>query len=479
MEADIAVASEDGPPRDRTRRRRSRPLPAASAAGRRAANLRPSDYLLLGAPVLMFNIAHLFGGAAEPTSALWFTAIIALLLPATVLLGERRDELELIWPGRTMVGLFLLVLAVAIWTLVAPARGASTPWAAINGSGAITLDKSSTTVEIVKLCALASVFCLGCFEGVRKRRVTGAVRVIIAVGAAWAAVGAVVLLAGSTGVLGDLHLSSGGRLTGGFMSANSAATVYGVLLVLSVASLARATRNFRLGRTPRRTFALGAAVLCILLFTTCLLSTASRMGVAATLIAVVVLLLWETLSRKEKPSRRLILLALAGATAAVLAIGGADALWTRLESVDSDAATRGVIFSVHWNAFLQSPLFGHGLGSFSAINAQQMTPENFGALRTIGATHNVYIQWLEEAGVLGALPMFALIALIIATATRRSSLQDTGATLQRGLIAANLVLLIHGTTDYAIQVPSIAAFWAYLLGLQFAYGKARTGKSSA
>jgi O-antigen ligase len=138
-----------------------------------------------------------------------------------------------------------------------------------------------------------------------------------------------------------------------------------------------------------------------------------------------------------------------------------------------------VIFSVHWNAFLQSPLFGHGLGSFSAINAQQMTPENFGALRTIGATHNVYIQWLEEAGVLGALPMFALIALIIATATRRSSLQDTGATLQRGLIAANLVLLIHGTTDYAIQVPSIAAFWAYLLGLQFAYGKARTGKSSA
>ena len=429
---------------------------------------------MLGAPVLVFSLAHLFGGAAEPTAALWFTAIVSLLLPAAVLFGERRDELRLIWPGRTLVGLFLLVLTVAIWTILGPARGTSTPWAAINGSGAITLDKSSTTVEIVKLCALAGVFCLGCFEGVRKRRVTGAVRVIIAIGAAWAAVGAVMMLGGFTDVLSALNLSSGGRLTGGFMSANSAATVYGVLLVLSVASLARATRNFRLGRTPRRMLALSVALFCILLFTTCLLSTASRMGVAATAVAVVVFLLWETLSRKERPSRRLILLVLAGATAAALGIGGADALWTRLESVDSDAATRGVIFSVHWNAFLQSPLFGHGLGSFSAINAQQMTPENFGALRTIGATHNVYIQWLEEAGVLGALPMFALIALVIGTAVRRSSLQDTGATLQRGLIAANLVLLIHGATDYAIQVPSIAAFWAYLLGLQFAYGKARS-----
>jgi O-antigen ligase len=476
MKAELAVVSDDGASGKPRRRRRSRP--AAIAPNRQPVDLGLSDYVLLGVPVLVFTFAHLFGGAAEPTTALWFTAIIALLLPAAVFFGERRSEVSLIWPGQLAAILFLLVILVAIWTLVAPAGGASTPWAAINGPGAITWDKSSTTIEIVKLCALASLFGLGCFDGVRRRRVTAALRVILVLGAAWAAVGVIVMLGGFSDVLTGLHFNYGGRLSGGFLSANSAATVYGVLLVLCVAMLARAVRNLRLGRSPQRTLALAAAIGGVLLFTTCLLSTASRMGVTATAIAVAAFLIWESLSRKEIPSRRLILLTLAGAAVAALVIGGADTLWTRLESVDSDSATRNVIFSVHWNAFLQSPLFGHGLGSFSAINAQQMTPENFSALRTIGATHNVYIQWLEEAGVLGALPMFALIALIISTAIRRAALQDTSATLQRGLIAASLVLLIHGTTDYAIQVPSIAAFWAYLLGLQFTYGKARAGKTS-
>lgn len=471
VDSDVPSASAGS----RRRRRRS----ASIQRGGHGSNLKPLDYPAIAAPALVFTLAHFFGGAAEPTAALWFAALVALLLPATILLSDRNGELPLMWPGRVAAGLFGMVLMVAIWTLVAPARGTFTPWANLSGPGAITWDKSSTLIEIAKLCALAGVFGLGSFHGVRKRTFVGAMRLILGLGAAWAAGGLLLVLCGLPLGWGDLHLTTGGRLTGGFQSANSAASVYGLLLVLSVSSLGRAFRNLRTGRTPKRDFAAAVALGCVLLFTTCLLLTASRMGVAATAVAIVAFLVWETLSRKEKPSRRLILLALVGATAAVLSIGGADLLWARLERVDSDAATRGVIFSVHWNAFLQSPLFGHGLGSFSAINAQQMTPENYGALRTIGAAHNVYIQWLEEAGLFGALPMFALIALIIAKAVRRSALLDTGATLQRGLIAANLVLLIHGTTDYAIQVPSIAAFWAYLLGLQFAYGKARAGKRSA
>jgi O-antigen ligase len=197
------------------------------------------------------------------------------------------------------------------------------------------------------------------------------------------------------------------------------------------------------------------------------------MGVVATALAVIFFLAWEALSRKKRPSNRTISLTVLGIAVAMVGIAGADTLWARLDTVDADAANRGIIFAAHWRAFLESPIFGHGLGSFTAINNQQMTPENYGALRTIRSTHNVYIQWLEEAGLLGAVPMFALIALIITRAVRRSGRLNTGATIQRGLIAANLVILAHGMTDYALQVPSIAAFWAYLLGLQFAYGKGR------
>ena len=35
------------------------------------------------------------------------------------------------------------------------------------------------------------------------------------------------------------------------------------------------------------------------------------------------------------------------------------------------------------------------------------------------------------------------------------------------LIAANLAVLVHGVTDFALQTPSVALMWSYLLGLQF------------
>ena len=469
MDADPVVGGDVRPPLARPRRRRGRRFSNRPGSIRSVSRLGVADYLLLGCPMALFSLAHLLGGAAQPAAALWFTASIALLLPTMVLLEGRKAELSLIWPGRVLVVLFAVVLGMAIWTLLAPASGALALGTAVRGQGAITFDKSATLVEIIKLCGLAGVFSLGCFEGIRTRRVTGGIRVTLAVGAIWAIVGVVTMIVG-------LQARQDGRLTGGFMSANSGAAVYGMLLVLSVAALARASRSLRLGRTSRRKIALGASLFCVALFTACLLSTASRMGVAATTLAVVVFLFWEALSRKERPSRRTIGLALAGSVLALIGVACADTLWARLDTVDADAANRGVIFTAHWRAFLESPLFGHGLGSFSAVNAQQMTPENYGALRSIRATHNVYIQWLEEAGILGALPMFGIIALVIGVAVRRSSDQATGATIQRGLIAANLVILVHGATDYALQVPSIAAFWAYLLGLQFAYGKGRAAR---
>jgi hypothetical protein len=36
-----------------------------------------------------------------------------------------------------------------------------------------------------------------------------------------------------------------------------------------------------------------------------------------------------------------------------------------------------------------------------------------------------------------------------------------------GLLAVDAVVLIHGATDFGLEVPSVAAFWAWLLGLQF------------
>jgi len=47
--------------------------------------------------------------------------------------------------------------------------------------------------------------------------------------------------------------------------------------------------------------------------------------------------------------------------------------------------------------------------------------------------------------------------------------------LLAALIAADAIFLLHGATDFGLEAPSMAALWAWLLGLQFslAQGSAR------
>jgi O-antigen ligase len=191
-------------------------------------------------------------------------------------------------------------------------------------------------------------------------------------------------------------------------------------------------------------------------------------------VSIVLLLAWDLASqRKIRLTVRSRDLVLATAALAIVAVASVPT-WTRVDELDSDATIRGQIFSTHWGAFLASPVFGHGLGSFNDINGQALTTDNYAVLWSIRAAHNVYIQWLEEAGVAGALPMFALVAAIMLISVFHVAKMRSGQTLARGLVASSVVVLLHGVTDYALQVPSIAAFWAFLLGLQFAFTQWRS-----
>jgi O-antigen ligase len=168
-------------------------------------------------------------------------------------------------------------------------------------------------------------------------------------------------------------------------------------------------------------------------------------------------------------------LAAAGVAAVVvllLALNGNQLFLDRFAAAAEAGGDRAVLVQTHWQAFLRSPLTGYGLGSFPELNNQVMTPQTFPALAATTQLHNVYLQWLVEAGLLGALPMFAAVALVLWTAGRRGLQRRSGRTLVAGLLAADVVVLLHGLTDFSLQIPSIAALWALLLGLQFAWAQA-------
>ena len=411
-------------------------------------------------------LAHLAFGANQTTAALWLTVALGGSL-AACLIGPWRRGVYDIGPLAPLVILFIAVLGVGVWSLTSLAPGGTHPlwaWAEIS-SASTTIDRSATLLELVKLCGLAAIFLTGALHGVRKDRGQVTIEAIVWTGGVYAAISLLTFLSGA-------QIAQGGRLSGGFLSFNNGATVFGVLTVLGLAVFLRAwRRKAGLGLTARLT-AVAAPLACFALTAICLLLTASRMGGASTLLGVAVLLAWEAIGSSGKRlgivAAAVLLLGLAG----TLVLGGNDLLLTRIDNVGSDLATRGQIFSAHWDAFLASPLLGYGLGSFDALNLQIITAENAEALWSIRATHNVYLQWLEEAGLLGTLPMFGMILIILGFAVARATGKRIR-TVQQGLVCANLVVIAHGFTDYALQTPSIAAFWAFLLGIQFAFGQER------
>ncbi len=416
-------------------------------------------------PVVL-TLAHLFFGANQAAASAWLTAGLGLMLVAAMLspVGRSVPSLTgLILPG----SLFATVLAAALWSLTPWGPGGPHPvwaWAGIE-PGALTIDREATRLEIVKLLGLACAFAVGALQAARLRRARVAVELIVWIGAVYAMVSLISFLTGT-------QIAAGDRLTGGFLSANSGGTVFGLLIVLSLALLLREWRRGETRDIPSRITAAAGPIAATALATVCLLLTASRMALAATLVASAVLLAWSLLASGRGRKGGL----LAGAlimlvVAAVLIAGGNDLLWTRLANDDPTFGGRADLFAAHWKAFTASPLTGWGLGTFDAVNLQIMTVDTAPSLWTIRAAHNVYLQWLEEAGLIGAVPMFALIGVLLLGSVTRARRRGPGQSLLTGLVCSNLVILIHGLTDFALQVPSIAAFWSYLLGLQFAFSR--------
>ncbi len=148
----------------------------------------------------------------------------------------------------------------------------------------------------------------------------------------------------------------------------------------------------------------------------------------------------------------------------MLAFATDRAVLSRLADTSLDAADRWTIWSAYGSAFLQSPLYGFGLGSAPVLAKMAVTPDTYDAMWNIRAVHNVYLQWLVEGGIIGAVLMFATLACLLAVAVKgatRGAFQSLAP-----FLAVDLVFLLQGLVDYPLQIPSVAMMWALLLGLQ-------------
>jgi O-antigen ligase len=274
------------------------------------------------------------------------------------------------------------------------------------------------------------------------------------------------------------------RLGGSFLSSNTAATLFSCLSVMSLLALMRPfTRSRRPGerRRPEELTALWPQALLLVLALSCLLMTVSRGGlisfVAATLVSISCLA-WIKSSQRSLTGGFVAVVGLLLFASAVVFLISGERTAARIIQTDPLNNDRLEVFAAFWPTFKASPWLGYGLGAFSSINFLSITAKSAMALGVIGAAHNVYLQWLLQQGVPGALAMIGCVAVVAAITIRGAARRSSQQTLAITCVGVTVVFAVHGLVDYALEVPSMAAFFALILGLGYGIAERPAGSRS-
>jgi O-antigen ligase len=451
------------------------PIEAAGRAvpkdrsGRRPRKLILSERVAIAGLLAIVFVAVLAFGASDVATAAAFSGFYALfLLCLLVSCGWARRDLVRLAGLRTQVLLFLVLILAVLWPLTPWGPGGPHPvWRYLSPTGgSLAIDRSAVLLNVLQFAGLACVFVAARIIGASEQRGRWFFRV------AALAIGAYAAMAFADHV----GLRRTPRLTATLLSPNTAATVLGAGLVLALAALSNRLRRFSgFAALVRGDLEATAALAAAAVLATTLLLTASRAGAASSLVAIALFLIWEALAQRQ----RFKVATLLGGLALVLLVAGLalrsiNPLADRLEVADGDVAVRTAIFAPHYDAFLSSPWFGFGLGTFPSINQLITDSVSLQTLFNVRAAHNLYLQWLEEGGVVGSLAMLALFVVIIAPVVKRGLSAGAIGAWSRAVVCGAVLFLLHGITDFALQVPAVQALAAMTLGVAVSLSVGRT-----
>lgn len=442
--------------------------------------------LLLFAEILLY-------GANATDLALGFSGFWFLALALVLTRDSARRALRgtgVVWIGLAFAGV-LLAGAISltpfavggahpVWTWVADTTGPRS----IGPPATASLDPYLTIVELVKLAALGAMFLIGATFGADDERAKSLIRWLLGLGLVYSLWAFTDRVTNPAWLFGAPRPFDPTRLSASLVSANTAATFFGALTLLNLIDLDRkfqiyqpsgkpggghgAGRGFDIRQIERLTPKFALPLISLAAAATCLILTLSRGGLSASAAIIIILIGGASVARARQGA----LSAPAVATIAiligiVLASGALNlgSLEDRLNFLGNDSLARNTIFAAHWAAFNAAPASGYGLGAFAHINSMIMSQANLAVLDLLGATHTVYIQWLEEAGVIGAAPMFICIALITLQIGRGAFRRRRMRTWLVGILAVLALFLIHGASDFALEVPAMAGLLSLLLGI--------------
>ena len=268
------------------------------------------------------------------------------------------------------------------------------------------------------------------------------------------------------------------RLSFTLGSPNVFASLMGMTVILCIVHLMYLMRTrvapdipwlAKLSHMPRSGY---VSAISLLICSGCLILSLSRAGIALTIAVLAIGFGVEFGRRLWKGGgllRRLtatLALGLGSILLAGIGLSGGQ-IGSRAGALGTDGNARWQMYSEYWAAWLENPLFGYGLGSFNRVNETITTMENASHLVTIGAAHNVVLQWLLQTGLAG----FALIAGVmvwmhwrIALSAMRLS-DNSRHYFGVAVLLVSAFLLLHNQVDFSLEIPGVMWTYAFLLGL--------------
>lgn len=429
----------------------------------RALSLRLCYGILIA---LAFTTAS-FGGveAFVPPVVLMICAVLAGLIA----FGAWRGDVKFprgrgVWIAAALFA--WVILWAVLQTLPGLPQGWHHPsWAALGTylersvDGIVGVHAFASRQETIWFILYAFVFSSAFILARSRRACTLAVDGFLVVQLLFAVFAVFVITVSKDSVLEIYNRGYGRSFSSTFINRNSYAGFVGMGLCVCMAALLSsisASRAREAGQSLRQWVSvqdqkwriIALAGLFAFLFLV-LVGTQSRGGLSTSLLGVGLIVLIALAKRITWRSAGIGVVAL---IAVLFAVSNSDGL-RRLQpgQLDESLEMRAEIMALNWRAFSARPVLGTGLGTYADIAPSFMQEQDV-ATKRLQMAHNTYQELLIELGLVGAVPLFVLVAGIGAYALR--PVEGRSKILPLCMAGITLQLALHSVFDFTLEIPA-------------------------
>ena len=449
--SDIQIISTGGS------RQRTAPISASSRQAATNHRLGWALIVLLALVPLPFGSVHGFSWGFFAS----YTGIAALLYVSSLnRLGEAfRHPLEALGVSGALYVVFIAYLVIQILPLgiivgpIAYAKAAGVPLV----SNTVSITPDMTLLMLMRQITYGTFFFLVLQAAINDGRRKWLLDALLTIICAYAVLGVISLNSGDT-VLGIAKTAYEGSATGPFVNRNSFATFLGFGAIMALAQVGRRIidqleRHPHDGRVAGNTSAVILYGVAFLLLIAMIVATQSRMGLLATFVGSMVVVI--VVLTRTRASLALVLgifaFGVLTATLGLLLFGAS--MFDRILDLDRSSTIRTDLYVQVWELILKRPALGFGGGSFElAFPLVHQEPVTTGL--SWDKAHNTYLTlWSELGLIFGSLPILLAVTAafrLIGSLARASRNWTAQAMALGALVLAGL----HSLVDFSLEIQA-------------------------